>query len=179
MKIPLNIVMTYPVHWSLYKVFRDFIQNFYDSVGYKNFFEKFRFEYENRKLTIWIEDKTFNYEWLLHIGASTKTFDFDSKGAVFCTYQMLGTNPFDLVVCLHSFKKEDREREALYSFDVIKIFTQIIENVDSLAAMKILEKMQYFWSSYPSKSIDIHTWYFVIQMLTEENMQLHTKRLTI
>lgn len=293
MTIPLNIVMSYPVHWSLYKIFRDFIQNFYDSVGYKDFSERFKFEYENKKLTMWIEDKTFNYEWLLHIGASTKTFDsdnnagyfgegfkiaslcafrdyqidvqmesenwkinvqkdekyidnqkvfmlsyelsekenenlsrltlsnidesqfklfkttidsfyypenkilgekiwedskcavytrshynipnefpktfdFDSKGAVFCTYQMLGTNPFDLVVCLHNFKKEDRERDALYSFDVIKIFTQIIEKVDSLAAMKILEKMQHFWSSYPSKSIDIHTWYFVIQMLTEK-----------
>lgn len=32
-EISLNIVMTYPVKWSKYNVFRDFIQNFYDSVG--------------------------------------------------------------------------------------------------------------------------------------------------
>lgn len=37
MIISLNIVMTYPVHWGKYNLFRDFIQNFYDSVGYENF----------------------------------------------------------------------------------------------------------------------------------------------
>ena len=34
MIVPLNIVTTYPVRWTKYKVFRDFVQNFYDSVGY-------------------------------------------------------------------------------------------------------------------------------------------------
>lgn len=31
--LSLNIVMTYPVYWSRYQVLRDFIQNFYDTVG--------------------------------------------------------------------------------------------------------------------------------------------------
>ncbi len=71
--IPLNIVMTYPVHWGKYQVFRDFIQNFYDSVGYMNWKKRFQYHYEDGVLSMWVEDVTFNYEWLLHIGASTKT----------------------------------------------------------------------------------------------------------
>ena len=71
--IPLNIVMTYPVNWGKYQVIRDFVQNFYDSVGYEKWKEKFRYEYLNDELSMWVDDITFSYEWLLHIGASTKT----------------------------------------------------------------------------------------------------------
>ena len=73
--ISLNIVMTYPVRWSKYNVLRDFLQNFYDSVGYQHWKDSFRFEYTDKTLSLWIDDITFSYEWLLHIGASTKTAD--------------------------------------------------------------------------------------------------------
>lgn len=33
------------------------------------------------------------------------TSDFGRKGAVFCSYQLLGSNPFDLVVCIHHYRK--------------------------------------------------------------------------
>lgn len=83
MIMPLNIVTTYPVRWTKYKVFRDFIQNFYDSVGYLHWEERFRYVYNDRILSIWVEDINFSYEWLMHIGASTKTADSFANAGYF------------------------------------------------------------------------------------------------
>ena len=71
--VSVNIVMTYPVHWTKYQVLRDFVQNFYDAVGYNDWRKRFCYEYENSVLSMRIENVSFNYEWLMHIGASTKT----------------------------------------------------------------------------------------------------------
>ena len=30
--VSVNVVMTYPVHWTKYQVLRDFVQNFYDAI---------------------------------------------------------------------------------------------------------------------------------------------------
>ena len=288
--LPLNIVMTYPVRWTKYQVLRDFVQNFYDAVGHNDWRTVFRYEYKNMNLSMWIKGETFNYEWLMHIGASTKTDnsneyagffgegfkiaslcalrdygwdiqmmsgdwridvtsiertidqtsvrmlaynlstvekenetklvlknisadehelflstldsffcpdnpvmgellwngdegavflrsktpinkylpvtrDFGRKGAVFCGYQMLGTNPFDLVVCLHRYNKEDRERRSLYGFEVINVFNGIAQYVDSQCAMIMLEKMRRYWNTYPRKHIDIHSWSSTIDAL--------------
>lgn len=293
MVIPLNIVMTYPVHWGKYNVFRDFIQNFYDSVGYDNFDQMFQYSYENEKIEMIVDGVSFSYEWLLHIGASTKTTtsndhagyfgegfkiaslcgfrdfkwdikmssadwilnviaekqqidgnaidmlaydvqkvenkdrsslsiypinesdfrlfktavlsfyypqnpligeviwegkegavykrsqnkydenlpytnDFGRKGAVFCSYQLLGSNPFDLVVCIHHYKKEDRERRTLYNFDVIDVFRSISYYIDPHGAVYMLEKMRRYWGSVPHRRIDIHSWYPVIVNLIDK-----------
>lgn len=289
MLIPLNIVMTYPVRWTKYQTLRDFIQNFYDSVGYDAFHSRFQYSYQNNELRMWVDQVSFNYEWLLHIGASTKgatpnqagyfgegfkiaslcalrdyswditmesadwrihvirtqhqidsqnlqmlaydfinvertnssclilknisetdyllfktviisfyypenpllgdliwkdekraiytrskypipaifpyVDDFGRKGVVFCAFQMLGTNPFDLVVCQHNYRKDDRERRALYSFNVIDIFGNISYNLDPDASIKMLEKMRRYWNTYSRKRIDIHSWSPVINNL--------------
>ena len=72
--------MTYPVKWNRYKIFRDFIQNFYDSVPNANWKESFFYKYENGILQLSMPNIVFNYEWLLHIGASTKTEAHNSAG---------------------------------------------------------------------------------------------------
>ena len=281
--ISVNIVMTYPVHWTKYQVLRDFAQNFYDAVGFDDWHQNFNYDYSDGKLSMWIKDVSFSYEWLLHIGASTKTSrsdeyagffgegfkiaslcafrdyrwditmmsedwnidvaemertidstpvkmlaykissiertnetklilnnvseadyglfqdiidsfffpenpimgkriwqgkegavflrskipirdnlpvtkEFGSKGAVFCGFQLLGTNPFDLVVCLHRYKKQDRERRGLYSFEIIDVFEEIVRYVSPECAMIMLEKMRRYWNSYPRKTIDISSW---------------------
>lgn len=286
----VHIVMTYPVHWSKYQVLRDFIQNFYDAVGFDEWRQRFMYEYYDSKLSMWVNDVTFNYEWLMHIGASTKTShangyagffgegfkiaslcayrdlgwkiqmmsadwhievdelqqyidgtsvkmlaynissvkkfdgtklildnisgkdyelfqivmdsffsidnpimgeklwqgaegavflrsdkpinenlpltrDFGKKGAVFCGYQMLGTNPFNLVVCLHKYRKEDRERKSLYTFNVIEVFEKICQYVDAKCAMVMLEKMRKYWNTYPRKLYDMRSWSNTINML--------------
>lgn len=81
--MPLNIVTTYPVRWTKYKVFRDFIQNFYDSVGYLQWEERFHYAYNDKALSMWIDDINFSYEWLVHIGASTKTADSFANAGYF------------------------------------------------------------------------------------------------
>ncbi len=285
--IPVNIVMTYPVRWDQYKVFRDFLQNFYDAAGFQHWKDSFQYKYENKTLSMWIDGIDFSYEWLLHIGASTKTADslhnagyfgegfkiaslcavrdfawkvrmasgdwkldvistkqridnheidmlaydikdrsyqktsrlelypiktnefqlfknvilsfyfygnpilgekiwegkegavytwnnnvypeclpytsdYKRKGVVFCSYQMLGSNPFGLAVCLHKYKKEDRERRSLYSFEVVEVFESISYYISSYGAMRVLEKMRRYWNSTPRKHIDIHSWSSVI-----------------
>ena len=70
-----------------------------------------------------------------------------------------------MVVCLHEYKKEDRERNGLYSFDVIDVFQKLSYYVDSHGAMLILEKMRRYWNSRPRKRIDIYSWSPVIENL--------------
>ena len=81
--ISLNIVMTYPVYWDKYAVFRDFIQNFFDACGFEKFKEKFRYIYKNDILKMITDGITFNYEWLTYIGASTKTSDPEQYAGYF------------------------------------------------------------------------------------------------
>lgn len=76
--IPLDMAVTYPVKWYMDKILRDLVQNFYDSIGYKNFYKEFKFESgytEGRgyELAMWTLGHTFSYEWLTCIGGSTKT----------------------------------------------------------------------------------------------------------
>lgn len=288
--VSVNIVMTYPVHWTKYQILRDFVQNFYDSIGFGDWYQSFQYKYDGSVLSMWVENVSFSYEWLMHIGASTKTGhsndyagffgegfkiaslcatrdlnwgiemhsddwnivvteteqfidhtpvkmlaynistvektndtkltiqnvsaedyrlfqtiidsffspdnpimgkllwqgaegavymrsnkqindtlpitrDFGRRGAVFCGYQMIGTNPFNLVVCLHKYRKEDRERRSLYSFEVIEVFEEICQYISSECAMVMLEKMRKYWNTYPQKKIDIHSWSRTVNLL--------------
>ena len=72
--ISLNIMMSYPVKWTKQQVLRDIIQNFYDDAGADGFFKKLKINYKAdiEKVTLSINSNGFNYEWLLHMGASTK-----------------------------------------------------------------------------------------------------------
>jgi len=70
--IPLNLIYDYPVRWSRFKTLRDFVQNFYDAVGWQNWSTRFSFDIVDSTLTLRATDVGFSYDWLLHIGASTK-----------------------------------------------------------------------------------------------------------
>ncbi len=82
-RIPLNLIFDYPVEWSKYKVLRDYIQNFYDAVSCKDFHDKVTFTLDNKN-TFYLTGLGigFNYEWLVHIGATTKR-DTDIRYAGF------------------------------------------------------------------------------------------------
>lgn len=71
--INLNLITTYPVKWDMYKILRDFVQNFYDSVPNIEFNKRFSYSYKDETLTMKCSKVSYNYEWLLHIGASSKT----------------------------------------------------------------------------------------------------------
>ncbi|MDR2705652.1 MAG: hypothetical protein LBC02_07730 [Planctomycetaceae bacterium] len=75
--VKLNLMLTYPVSWSEWQVLRDIVQNFYDDIGYKSFGKKFSYEYQEKSknrgtLIFSMESTGFHYEWLVHIGATTK-----------------------------------------------------------------------------------------------------------
>ncbi|MEA3642088.1 MAG: hypothetical protein VBE63_19420 [Lamprobacter sp.] len=71
-RVPLNLIFDYPVHWSRYKVLRDLIQNFYDSIPRPEWAERFSQQVEQGRLTLISKDVGFSYDWLIPIGASTK-----------------------------------------------------------------------------------------------------------
>lgn len=70
--ISINLIYDYPVHWSKFKTLRDFVQNFYDAVRWTEWDSQFSWTLANGVLTLTAQDVGFSYDWLLHIGASTK-----------------------------------------------------------------------------------------------------------
>ena len=75
--VKLNLMLSYPVAWSKWQVLRDMIQNFYDDAGYERFHQRFSYRHREESgtkgsLILSMESTGFNYEWLIHIGATTK-----------------------------------------------------------------------------------------------------------
>jgi hypothetical protein len=70
--ISINLIYDYPVHWSRFKTLRDFIQNFYDAVHWSEWDDRFSHTITDGVLTLKAQHVGFSYDWLLHIGASTK-----------------------------------------------------------------------------------------------------------
>jgi len=70
--VSLNLVMGYPVNWSRFKVLRDFVQNFYDSIGFEQWTKRFSCKQTRDSVIMRAENVVFDYQWLVHIGASTK-----------------------------------------------------------------------------------------------------------
>ena len=70
----LNILMRYPIEWTVYMVMNNFVQNFYDAVGPENFATGFKMDYSGDTLTL-EATSGFNKEWLYYLGASTKRDD--------------------------------------------------------------------------------------------------------
>ncbi|MGM0601230.1 MAG: hypothetical protein ACQETH_15580 [Candidatus Rifleibacteriota bacterium] len=68
----LNLVMDYPVNWTRFKVLRDFVQNFYDSIGFEQWTKRFSWRQTGNSTVMRAENVEFDYQWLVHIGASTK-----------------------------------------------------------------------------------------------------------
>lgn len=63
--VRLNIVMTYPVKWSVEHIMSDYIQNFYDMTGYEKFMDAFSYQYDEDRQTLRMEGrKGFSMDWL-------------------------------------------------------------------------------------------------------------------
>jgi hypothetical protein len=71
-RIPLNLVYDYPVRWSKYKVLRDLIQNFFDSIPRVEWNSRFGHRLVGERLILTSQGVDFSYDWLIPIGASTK-----------------------------------------------------------------------------------------------------------
>ncbi|GMV43833.1 MAG: hypothetical protein AMXMBFR64_55490 [Myxococcales bacterium] len=71
--VSLNLVYTYPVQWSRFKVLRDFVQNFFDAIGPEKWASTFSWRADGTDLVLEAAGIGFTHEWLHHIGAPTKT----------------------------------------------------------------------------------------------------------
>ncbi len=76
--IKLGIAMDYAVNWEFERILRDLIQNFYDSIGWKNFYKEFYLYtvcslFGKHTLKMKTFGHPFSYEWLTYVGGSTKT----------------------------------------------------------------------------------------------------------
>lgn len=79
--VSLNLVMTYPISWSLSHIMEDYIQNFYDVLGPDELSKEFLFSYDAQNHVLRMESqKGFCVEWLKYIGASTKKGSNQSYG---------------------------------------------------------------------------------------------------
>ena len=75
--IKLEIAIDYPIEWKFNKVFRDLIQNFYDSLKADKFGKSFKYSFDLEEggyhVVMETYENEFSYEWLTYIGGSTKT----------------------------------------------------------------------------------------------------------
>lgn len=287
--IPLNLIYDYPVNWTQFKVLRDFIQNFYDSLGWQNWEARFSSTLHNGQLRLVAKDIHFSYDWLLHIGASTKreepsryagyfgegfkiaslcalrdynwqvamqsrdwelevttttlrvdnraltslayqvrrlnapcrdtvltitpfddhhllktvllsfyypenplfgepiwvgadaaihfrsaaekprgypsTYDNSGPGIIFAAYQALGSFHYPLIVSLHTFRMNDRERSNFFSMDVVKIIEKTVSMLPPSAAFAILPILRRNWYSQPRKKYDFESWHGIVGKL--------------
>lgn len=126
--IPLNLIYDYPVRWSKFKVLRDLIQNFYDAVQHREWGRRFSHKIEDGKLFLIASDTGFSYDWLVHIGASTKReksgdfagyFGEGFKIASLCAVRDHGWNvemlsrDWELMVVTTKLKVDDRDLKSL------------------------------------------------------------------
>jgi hypothetical protein len=68
-----HLVSTYPVYWSVFAVLRDFLQNFFDAAGPRHFASSVEISRSSGESLIEMAGPGFALDWLVHLGASTKT----------------------------------------------------------------------------------------------------------
>jgi hypothetical protein len=98
---------------------------------------------------------------------SIVTRNFGSAGMVFAMYQNLGSINVPLVFANHTYRKDDRDRNGLYEFQVISLIEKLVCNIDAKASAIILEYFKSRWYSYPKKEYDLKTFYRIVTYLTE------------
>ena len=92
-------------------------------------------------------------------------YNYGRKGIIFCGYQLRGSNPFDLVVCLHDFEQNDRERDSLLDMEVVTVFKRMSALLPAQASFKIVEKMRRVWISNSTDRFDFESWTPVLRRL--------------
>lgn len=80
----LNLHDTYTVEWDVTKMSREFLQNFYDSVPASRFNEAIRIKVDRSAQTVALSGPAeFDLDYLLRIGASSKTHQHDEYAGQF------------------------------------------------------------------------------------------------
>lgn len=136
--IHLGIAMDYAVEWDFDRILRDLVQNFYDSIGWRDFEKDFHIYVEERKgndniLIMETEGRPFSYEWLTNIGGSTKTespgkyigmYGEGFKICALCLFRQrkkirMESSDWEISVCRYT-KKIDGNRMAMLGYRLKK-----------------------------------------------------------
>jgi hypothetical protein len=93
------------------------------------------------------------------------TCGHDGSGIVFAGFQALGSFPFPLIVAQHDFRFHDRERNAFYQMDVVKLLQHVCGLVSPECAFQLLEVFRSKWYCYPRRRYDFESWYPIVKRL--------------
>jgi hypothetical protein len=136
-------MLSYPVQWNKDRILRDIVRNFYDDVGMRQFYKAFKSKYDptEKAVSLTVTGKGFSYEWLLHMGASTKQgqlgkfagfFDELLEGVVlgFCFPEnpLLGKCIFENELC-HCF---GGDASATFSLALTDVMSYMVKNSETL-----------------------------------------------
>jgi len=173
-RIPLNLVYDYPVRWSKYKVLRDLIQNFFDSIPRAEWHRRFGHRLVGERLTLTSQGVDFSYDWLIPIGASTKRdgdglyagyFGEGFKIAALCAVRDHGwqievrSRDWRLAVVSDTLKVDGRELQSL-AYDIAHSPHQSADTVLTIAPFRdaaILESalLSFFYPANPLLGAEI------------------------
>ena len=159
----LNIVMTYPVNWSNFTVMENYLQNFFDAIGYKDFGKKFRYEYdEEQKTLIMYSEVGFDIKYLCGLGLSTKrnTKDYYAgkfgegfKMAALCSYRDL---KYEVIMQSQNWRLTVTESEGYIEkaqVDFLAYKVEIFdENMDTKLILKNVSKDDFSNFKYKIKT---------------------------
>lgn len=174
--INLNLIMSYPVKWNRYKVFRDFIQNFYDSVPYDEFIKRFSYKFEDGVLRLECSNVKYNYEWLLHIGASTKTNSSENSagyfGEGFKVAALCGRRDFgyDIEVSSSNWNIHVTESDILIDGNIAKTLAYELERYDKEEKNSILILRNLDEEDYELFITALYSFYYIGNPLLGEKI---------
>lgn len=95
------------------------------------------------------------------------TYQHEGEGVVFVGRQALGSVRHPVVLALHEFHQTDRERNALYAWQVIDVWKSLARRMDADAAMTLLLLLRREWYAYPRKNYGSTSYHDVVAALVE------------
>ncbi len=158
----LNLVMTYPVRWSLSHIMEDYIQNFYDVLGSEKFAREFVYHYDESRQELRLEGKKgFHVDWLQYIGASTKgdrrvRHTAGKFGKVFASMQERAQiRGVPLIFCNHGYepdREDDRDRERFRYRDIEEAVAEIVFRLEGEALRRVFMDFSPYWRTAGKKT---------------------------
>ncbi|MGE5341154.1 MAG: hypothetical protein ACM3SY_06695 [Candidatus Omnitrophota bacterium] len=96
------------------------------------------------------------------------TYNYTGEGILFAGYQAMGSFPYPLIFCLHSYRPTGRERDSFYQMDIVDKIKRIVGELPPEPAFEVLEALKNRWYEYPKKKYDLETWYEILNMLVRK-----------
>ena len=87
------------------------------------------------------------------------------RGILFYSRQALGTHELPFVFAAHDVRTPDRERSALYDFQVVDGLASIARRLPAELAGEVLASVRRRWGVCPRRKYEVGSWYPVVRNL--------------